>query len=147
MENVHRCCCGLDVDKKNVAANLPRRSPVGTEESDEVRRFATTTGQLLEIADDRLVHGFHELPSDPVPPRLCQDEEIAHLGTSKARAVLGQVLGVHRPPHEYVTDRNLVIPRCQIGDEAGSLPLQASSMSVDRRPWRFRECTGECRQI
>ena len=78
MENVHRCCCGLDVDKKNVAANLLRRSPVGTEESDEVRRFATTTGQLLEIADDRLVHRFHELPSDLVPPRRFRNQEIVN---------------------------------------------------------------------
>ena len=51
MEIVHRCCCGLDVHKKSVAANLLRRSPAGAEEIDEVRTFATTTGELLELAD------------------------------------------------------------------------------------------------
>ena len=51
MEIVHRCCCGLDVHKKSVAANLLRRSAAGAEEIDEVRTFATTTDQLLELAD------------------------------------------------------------------------------------------------
>jgi len=51
VEIVHRWCCGLDVHRKSVAANLLCRSPAGAEEIDEMRTFATTTGELLELAD------------------------------------------------------------------------------------------------
>ena len=96
---------------------------------------------------DKLHRRFHELPSGFAATRLFQNQEIADLGTSKAPGLLGQIRGIHRPPHVDVTDRCLAIPRCQIGDEAGALPLQAPSVAVAWCPWRFGECAGECRQI
>ena len=51
MEVLYDCCCGIDVHKKKLAANLLRRAPDGREEIDEVRTFGTMTGDLLELAE------------------------------------------------------------------------------------------------
>ena len=51
MEVRYDCCCGIDVHKKKLAANVLRRSRDGIEEIDEVRTFGTMTGDLLELAD------------------------------------------------------------------------------------------------
>ena len=51
MDIVYRCCCGLDVHKENVTANLLRRGVEGKEDRDEVRSFGTMTKDLLALAD------------------------------------------------------------------------------------------------
>lgn len=51
MEVTYGCCCGIDVHKKKLAANLLRRLRDGRKEIDEVRTFGTMTGDLLELAD------------------------------------------------------------------------------------------------
>jgi transposase len=51
MEVVYRCCCGLDVHKESVTANLVRRGVEGREDVDEVRSFGTMTKDLLVLAD------------------------------------------------------------------------------------------------
>jgi transposase len=50
MDTVHRCCAGLDVHKKTVAACVRRVDDHGTRH-EEVRTFATMTGDLLALAD------------------------------------------------------------------------------------------------
>jgi len=50
MEVLYAVCCGLDVHKANVTACL--RSPgTGPPRRQEVRAFATTTGELLRLVD------------------------------------------------------------------------------------------------
>jgi transposase len=49
MQVLNRCCAGLDVHKDEVVACV--RVAVGGEASHEVRRFATTTRGLVELAD------------------------------------------------------------------------------------------------
>jgi transposase len=49
MEVIHERCAGLDVHKETVVGCL--RVPEGREVRHEVRRFATTTAGLLELAD------------------------------------------------------------------------------------------------
>lgn len=51
MDVVYRCCCGLDVHKKIIAANLLRKGVEGKEDIDEVRKFGTTTKELLALSD------------------------------------------------------------------------------------------------
>lgn len=51
MELIHHCCCGIDVHKRNVVANLLRRGVTGAPDLDEVRSFGTMTGELLELSD------------------------------------------------------------------------------------------------
>jgi hypothetical protein len=51
MDVVYRCCCGMDVHKKIIAANLLRKGVEGREDIDEVRRFGTTTKELLALSD------------------------------------------------------------------------------------------------
>jgi len=51
MDTVYRCCCGMDVHKKIIAANLIRTGVEGKEDIDEVRRFGTTTKELLALSD------------------------------------------------------------------------------------------------
>jgi transposase len=56
MDIVHRCCAGLDVHKDTVVAcvrRLPGRGPAHT----EVRTFATTTRDLLALADWLVAQG------------------------------------------------------------------------------------------
>jgi len=50
MDTVHRCCAGLDVHKKTVAACVRRVDEHG-KLHEEVRTFATMTGYLLALAD------------------------------------------------------------------------------------------------
>ena len=49
MKTLHRRCAGLDVHSDSVVACA--RLTVRTEVSHEVRRFSTTTRDLLELAD------------------------------------------------------------------------------------------------
>jgi hypothetical protein len=49
MEVLHQRCAGLDVHKETVVGCL--RVPDHDEVRYEVRRFATTTAELLELAD------------------------------------------------------------------------------------------------
>ena len=51
MEVVYGCCCGIDVHKRKLTANLLRRSRDRKQEIDEVRTFGTMTRDLLELAD------------------------------------------------------------------------------------------------
>lgn len=51
MELIYHCCCGIDVHKRNVVANLLRRGVAGAPDLDEVRSFGTMTGDLLELSD------------------------------------------------------------------------------------------------
>ena len=50
MEVVHPVCCGLDVHKREVTACLVWRDARGQRQH-QVRTFATTTGQILALAD------------------------------------------------------------------------------------------------
>ena len=50
MEVVHPVCCGLDVHKREVTADLVWRDQRGSRQH-EVRTFDTTTGQLLALGD------------------------------------------------------------------------------------------------
>ena len=50
MDTIHRCCAGLDVHKKTVAACV-RRVDENGKLHQEVRTFATMTGDLLELSD------------------------------------------------------------------------------------------------
>ena len=49
MKTLHRRCAGLDVHSESVVACV--RLTVRTKVSHEVRRFSTTTRDLLELAD------------------------------------------------------------------------------------------------
>lgn len=51
MDIVYRCCCGVDVHKESVSANLLRRGVERKEDIDEVRSFGTMTKDLLAMAD------------------------------------------------------------------------------------------------
>jgi transposase len=50
MEVLHACCSGLDVHKKTVVACVRRIDPEGRVDQ-HVRRFGTTTAELLDLAD------------------------------------------------------------------------------------------------
>ena len=50
METVNRCCAGLDVHKKTIAACVRRIDEQGRLH-EEVRTFGTMTGDLLVLAD------------------------------------------------------------------------------------------------
>ena len=52
MEIVNRCCCGIDVHKKTVVVNLLRQGlDGGLQDIDEVRTYATMTGELLRLSE------------------------------------------------------------------------------------------------
>jgi transposase len=50
MDVLHACCSGLDVHKKTVVACVRRTDPEGRVDQ-HVRRFGTTTAELLDLAD------------------------------------------------------------------------------------------------
>lgn len=50
MEVLYEHCCGLDVHKRTVVACVRRPGKKG-QRSSQVRTFATTTPQLLQLAD------------------------------------------------------------------------------------------------
>jgi transposase len=50
MDSVYRCCAGLDVHQKTIAACI-RRVDEGGRTREEIRTFGTMTGELLELAD------------------------------------------------------------------------------------------------
>ena len=68
MKVMHRRCAGLDVHQKEIVAC--RRRFVGRKVEAEVRRFATTTPGLLELAAElvrRRVFNISELLDDRLP--------------------------------------------------------------------------------
>jgi transposase len=60
MEMLLRCCAGLDVHKKSVVACLRRITDCG-ELDEQVRRFGTTTAELLALADWMAGHGVDQV--------------------------------------------------------------------------------------
>jgi transposase len=57
MRVVYMICCGLDVHKRTVTACLLKWGAPGVEPEKEVRKFGTTTAQLLALADWLTSHG------------------------------------------------------------------------------------------
>ena len=51
MDVEYRCCCGIDVHKEFVTANLLRRGVENKPDLDEVRTFATMTNGLLKLSE------------------------------------------------------------------------------------------------
>lgn len=51
MEIVIKCCCGLDVHRSSISANLRRKGTRGKKRLDEVRKFGTMTKDLLLLSD------------------------------------------------------------------------------------------------
>jgi hypothetical protein len=47
----YKCCCGIDVHRSVIKANLRRVGVKGKKNLDEVRKFGTMTRDLLELAD------------------------------------------------------------------------------------------------
>jgi len=51
MEILYGCCCGLDVHKDSIKANLIRNGFEGMEDVNEIKSYGTTTGEILKMAD------------------------------------------------------------------------------------------------
>jgi transposase len=51
MRLLYKCCCGLDVHRSFVVANIRRYGIKGKKNLNEVRRFGTMTHDLLELGD------------------------------------------------------------------------------------------------
>lgn len=51
MKIFYKCCCGIDVHRSTLKANLRRTGVKGKKDLDEVREFGTMTHELLELAD------------------------------------------------------------------------------------------------
>ncbi len=51
MKRFYNCCCGMDVHRSTIKANLRRSGVKGKKDLDEVRKFGTMTRDLLELAD------------------------------------------------------------------------------------------------
>jgi transposase len=60
MDILYPHCCGIDVHKKSVMACVNTPDPNGATRS-EVRRFGTTTRELLELADWLRAHGVEQV--------------------------------------------------------------------------------------
>jgi hypothetical protein len=60
MDILYPHCCGIDVHKKSVMACVNTPDPNGAARS-EVRRFGTTTRELLELADWLRAHGVEQV--------------------------------------------------------------------------------------
>jgi len=51
MKLFHKCCCGIDVHRSFLVANVRRYGIRGKKNLNEVRRFGTMTHDLLELGD------------------------------------------------------------------------------------------------
>jgi transposase len=51
MDVQYRCCCGIDVHKESVTANLLRKGVDGRADLNEVRSFSTMTHELLKLCE------------------------------------------------------------------------------------------------
>lgn len=51
MDVVYRCCAGIDVHKERVLVNLRRKDVEGRANVEEVRTYATMTGDLLDLCE------------------------------------------------------------------------------------------------
>ena len=51
MKLFHKCCCGIDVHRSFLVANVRRHGIRGKKNLNEVRRFGTMTRDLLELGD------------------------------------------------------------------------------------------------
>lgn len=51
MKIVYHCCCGMDVHRSTLKANLRRSGVKDRPDMDEIREFGTTTGELLRLSD------------------------------------------------------------------------------------------------
>lgn len=51
MDIEYRCCCGIDVHKEFVTANLLRRGVADKPDIDEVGTFGTMTGGLRRLSE------------------------------------------------------------------------------------------------
>lgn len=51
MKIFYNCCCGMDIHRSIIKANLRRTGVEGKPDLNEVRKFGTMTGDLLELAD------------------------------------------------------------------------------------------------
>jgi transposase len=51
MKIFHKCCCGMDVHRSIIKANLRRNGVKGKRDIDEVRKYGTMTRDLLDLGD------------------------------------------------------------------------------------------------
>lgn len=51
MKIFYNCCCGMDIHRSIIKANLRRTGVEGKPDLNEVRKFGTMTRDLLELAD------------------------------------------------------------------------------------------------
>lgn len=51
MDVQYRCCCGIDVHKESVTANLLRKGVNDKSDLNEVRSFSTMTHELLKLCE------------------------------------------------------------------------------------------------